>query len=72
MGSETESGVLDIQFSNKTDVDTLVWWKRTHPTTVKKTFSSYPADYLLGYDRLYEHHTYGSNGDTPTTSATRG
>jgi hypothetical protein len=30
------------------------------------------ADYLLGFDRLYEHHTNGSKGDPPgsTTSAT--
>jgi hypothetical protein len=27
--------------------------------------SRYPADYLLIYDRLYEQHTYGSNGDPP-------
>jgi hypothetical protein len=35
---------------------TLVLWKRTHLTTVKKTVWLYPADYLLGYD---------SNGDPP-------
>jgi hypothetical protein len=39
----------------------LVWWKRTHLTTVNRTVWSYQADYLLEYDRLYEHHTYGSN-----------
>jgi hypothetical protein len=43
MRSETEGGVLDIHFRNKTDVNicqyaTLVWWKRTHPITVKKQF----------------------------------
>jgi hypothetical protein len=42
----------------------LIWWKRTHLTTVKKTVWSYPADYLLGYDRLYEHHTYGAAMET--------
>jgi hypothetical protein len=44
MGSETEGGVLDIHFRNKTDVNicqyaTLVWWKRTHPITVKTVWS---------------------------------
>jgi hypothetical protein len=43
----------------------LVCWKRTHPTTVKKTVWSYPADYLLEHDRLYENQFYGSNGDPP-------
>jgi hypothetical protein len=74
MGSETEGSVLDIHFGNKTDVDscTLVSWKRTQLASVKKTVWSYPADSLLGYDRLYEHHTYGSNEDPPgsTISAT--
>jgi hypothetical protein len=46
----------------------LVWWKRTHLTTVKKTVWSYPAHYLLGYDMLYEHHAYGSNGDPHCTA----
>jgi hypothetical protein len=52
----------------------LVWWKKTHLTTVKKTVWSYPTDYLLGFDRLYEHHTYSSNGDPPgsTMSASCG
>jgi hypothetical protein len=33
MGSET----LDIRFGNKTDA-ALVWWKKTHLTTVRKQF----------------------------------
>jgi hypothetical protein len=37
----------NIHFGNKTDVDILVWWKRTHLTT-EKTVWSYPSDYLLG------------------------
>jgi hypothetical protein len=60
MEFETEGGVLDIHFGNKTDVD--IWWKRTHLVTVKKTVWSYLAAYLLGYNRLYEHHAYGCNG----------
>jgi hypothetical protein len=78
MGSETEGGVLDnIHFGNKTNVDlcriSLVQMNTSDHC--KKTFWSYPADYLLWYDnRLYEHHTYGSNGDPrgSTTSATCG
>jgi hypothetical protein len=70
MGSEIEGGVLDIHFGNKTDVDlcriSLVE-KNTYDHC-KKTVSSYPADNLLGYDRRYEHHTYGSNGDPPGSS----
>jgi hypothetical protein len=31
----------------------------------KESVWSYPADYLHGYDKLYVHHTYGSNGDPP-------
>jgi hypothetical protein len=70
--TETEGDVLDIHFGKKTYA--LVDKNTSHLTTVKKTFWSYPADYMLGYDRLYEHHTYGSNGDPPgsTTSATCG
>jgi hypothetical protein len=64
MDSETEGGVLDIHFGDKTDVDirrmSLV--EKNTSDHCKETVWSYPADYLLGYDRLYEHHTYGSNG----------
>jgi hypothetical protein len=78
MGSKTEGGVLNIHihFGNKTDVDmcriSLV--KNIKPVHSKEIVWSHPADYLLGYDRLYEHHTFGSNGDPPesTTSATCG
>jgi hypothetical protein len=76
MGSETESGVLDIHFGNKADVDicriSLV--EKNTSEHCKKTSWSYPADYLLGYDKLYEHHTYGYNEDPPVsaTSATCG
>jgi hypothetical protein len=61
-------GVLDIHFGNKTNVDicriSLVEKNRSDHCKVW----SYPADYLLGYDRLYEHHTYGSNRDPPESS----
>jgi hypothetical protein len=52
----------------------LVWWEKNTSDHCKKIVWSYLADYLLGYDRRYEHHTYGSNGDLPgsTTSATCG
>jgi hypothetical protein len=67
MGSETEGGVLDIDFGYKTDVDlcriSLV--EKNTSDHCKKTVWSYPANYLLEYDRLYEHHTYGRNGDPP-------
>jgi hypothetical protein len=40
----------------------LVWWKRTHLTTVKKQFGHIQRITCLGkltyYDRLYEHHTF--------------
>jgi hypothetical protein len=48
----------------------LVWWKKTHLTTVEKLVWSYLADYLLGYDKLYEHHTYDSN-EYPPGATTR-
>jgi hypothetical protein len=76
MGIETEGGVLDIHLGNKTDDDlyriSLV--EKNTSDHCKKIVWSYPADYLLGDDRLYEHHTYGSNGNPPgsTTSATCG
>jgi hypothetical protein len=76
MRSETEGGVLDIHFGYKTDVDicriSLV--EKITSDHCKKTVTSYPAYYLLGYDRLYEHHTYGSIEDPPgsTTSVTCG
>jgi hypothetical protein len=61
MGSETEGGVLDIHFGNKTDVDlcriSLV--EKNTSDHCKRTVWSYAADYLLGYDRLYEHHICG-------------
>jgi hypothetical protein len=77
MGPKTEGGVLDIHFGNKIDVDlcrNIVWWKSSNLTTVKKNSLVNPAGYLLEYDRLYEHHTYRSNGDPPgsTTSTTCG
>jgi hypothetical protein len=63
MGSKSEGGVMDIHHGNKTNVDlcriSLV--EKNTSNHFKKTIWSYPADYLLGYDRLYEHHTYGSN-----------
>jgi hypothetical protein len=74
MGSRTEGGVLDIHFGNKTDVDlcriSLVEKNTSDHCT--ETVWSYPADYVLCYDKLYEPHTYGSNEDLPgsTTSET--
>jgi hypothetical protein len=74
MGSETEGRVLDSHFGNKTDVDlcriSLV--EKNTSDHCKKSVWSYPAVYLLGYDRLIEHHTYGSNEQPPgsTISAT--
>jgi hypothetical protein len=64
MGSETEGGRLDIHFGSKTDVDICHYSleKKNTSDHCKKTVWSYPADYLLAYDRLHEHHTYGSNG----------
>jgi hypothetical protein len=50
MGSETDGGVLDTHFGNKTDVNicciSLVEKKTSDHC--KKTFWSYPADYWLG------------------------
>jgi hypothetical protein len=65
----TEEKIIHI--GNKTDVDichiSLV--EKNTSDHCKETVWSYLADY-----RLYEHHTYGSNGDLPgsTTSATCG
>jgi hypothetical protein len=66
MGSETVGGIVhNIHFGNKTDVDlcriSLV--EKNTSDHCKKRVWSYPADYLLGYDRLYKHHTYGRNKD---------
>jgi hypothetical protein len=65
-----------IHFGNKTDVDIyhISLIKKITSEHCKETVWSYPADYLVGYERLYELHTYGSNGDPPgsTTSATCG
>jgi hypothetical protein len=73
MESKTEDGVL---VGNKSDVDIcrISLEEKNTSDHCKKTTWSYPADYLLGYDRLYEHHTFVSNGDLPgyTTSATCG
>jgi hypothetical protein len=61
---------------NKTDVEicriSLV--EETTSDHCKKIVWSYLANYLLEYDRLYEHHIYGRNGDPlgSTTSATCG
>jgi hypothetical protein len=50
-----KTSVLDIHFCNKTDVDicriSLV--EKNTSDDCKKTVWSYPADYLIGYDRLY-------------------
>jgi hypothetical protein len=58
-----------LNTGNKTDVDICRVEKNTSDHCKKNGL-----DYLLGYDRLYEHHTYGSNEDPPgsTTSATCG
>jgi hypothetical protein len=54
MGSETEGGVLDIHFGNKTDVDIchISFVEQNTSDHCEETVSSYPVDYLLGYDRL--------------------
>jgi hypothetical protein len=74
---KTEGDVLDIHFSNETDVDiyriSLVV-KNTSDHCKKKQFRHIQQITCLDmtYDRLYEHHTDDSNGDPPgsTTSAT--
>jgi hypothetical protein len=54
MGSETVGDILDIHFGNKTDVDLyrISLLEKNSSDHCKKTVWSYPADYLLGYDRL--------------------
>jgi hypothetical protein len=54
MGSETEGGVLDINFSNKTDVEIcrIRLVEKTTSDHCKKIVWSYLANYLLVYDSL--------------------
>jgi hypothetical protein len=69
MGSQPEGGVLDIHFGNKTKVDIcrISLLEKNTSDHCKKQFGQITVDYLLGYDRLCEHHTYSSDGDLPGT-----
>jgi hypothetical protein len=48
MGSETEGGVLDMVIRPMLTYAALVWWKRTHLTTVKKQFGHIQHITFLG------------------------
>jgi hypothetical protein len=69
MGSETKGDVLFIHFGNKTNIDICpisLMEKNTSDHCKKNSL----VDHIqLRYDRSYEHHTYGSNGDPPGSTA---